>query len=209
MFGPWSNVRLNKIRTVDSGFTKIQQFRIKIYQTNCAIKHPYPSAVVPCNGYPLEVWSEVLKQGVLIHEGWCGGSGGVLGADGRSTIGRHHGARLSPPSCRPQGLVTILMPFCFLFTIKDRCKKVLFQRTHIQGFFCLLFLMASWDLRSPRLVHHRWQCPCRLKFQKQRTRRVEGPLKAPRQLKKPPQKRVWDGDEEDFKRQRVIDLPSK
>ena len=44
------------------------------------------------------------------------------------------------------GLVTNSIRFCWLFTIKDRCKKVLFQQTHNQGLHQLL-LTVSWDLR--------------------------------------------------------------
>ena len=45
------------------------------------------------------------------------------------------------------GLVTNSILFCWLFKIKDRCKKVRFLQTHNQGLRQLL-LTVSWDLRA-------------------------------------------------------------
>ena len=43
------------------------------------------------------------------------------------------------------GKVTYSTLFCWLFTIKDRCKQVRFQQTHNQG-LRQLFLTVSWEL---------------------------------------------------------------
>ena len=51
------------------------------------------------------------------------------------------------PFCCVAGLVTNSILFCWLFTIKDRCKKGSFQQTHNQGLRQLL-LMVSWGLRA-------------------------------------------------------------
>ena len=45
------------------------------------------------------------------------------------------------------GLVTNSILLCWLFTIKDQCKRVRFQQTHNQG-LCQLLLTMSWDLRA-------------------------------------------------------------
>ena len=45
--------------------------------------------------------------------------------------------------------VTNSIIFCWLFTIKDRCKKVRFQQTYNQG-LRQLFLTVSWDLHTFR-----------------------------------------------------------
>ena len=71
---------------------------------------------------------------------------------------------------------------CWLFTIKDRCKKVGFQQTHTQALH-QSFLTVSWDLCAwcsipDGVLVSLW-------FQKQRTRRVEGPWRKQCQLKKP------------------------
>ena len=60
--------------------------------------------------------------------------------------------RCNPPSwCTPtwprSGPVTDSILFRWLFTIKDRCRKVRFQQRHIQGLH-QMFLMVSWDLRA-------------------------------------------------------------
>ena len=47
----------------------------------------------------------------------------------------------------PSGLVTNSILFCWLFKIKDWCKKVRFLQTHIEGLHQLL-LTVSWDLRA-------------------------------------------------------------
>ena len=47
------------------------------------------------------------------------------------------------------GLVTNSILFCWLFKIKNWCKKVRFQQTHNQGLRQLL-LTVSWDLRAWR-----------------------------------------------------------
>ena len=52
-----------------------------------------------------------------------------------------------PPSMNTPGLVINSILFCWLFKIKDRCKKVRFQQTHNQG-LCQLLLTVSWDLRA-------------------------------------------------------------
>ena len=51
--------------------------------------------------------------------------------------------------CHQSGLVTISILFCWVFEIKDRCKKVRFQQTHSKGLDQLL-LTLSWDLRAQR-----------------------------------------------------------
>ena len=53
-----------------------------------------------------------------------------------------------PPDCPrwlSSGLVTNSILFCWLITIKDRCTKVHFQQTRIEG-FCQLFLIVSRNL---------------------------------------------------------------
>ena len=67
--------------------------------------------------------------------------------------------RWSPEACAPffaaklhrfrilSGLVTNSILFCWLFKFKDQCKKVRFQRMHVQGLH-QLFLTVSWDLRA-------------------------------------------------------------
>ena len=59
-----------------------------------------------------------------------------------------------------------------LFKIKDWCQKVRFQQTHNQGLL-QLFLTVSWDLRAQRGTPD--SVLVSLQFQKQRTRRDEGP----------------------------------
>ena len=49
--------------------------------------------------------------------------------------------------CWEAGLVTNSILFCWLFKIKNRCKKVCSQQTHNQGLRQLL-LTVSWDLRA-------------------------------------------------------------
>ena len=89
------------------------------------------------------------------------------------------------------GLVTNSILFCWLFEIKDRCKKVRFQQTHNQGLRQLL-LTVSWDLRA--------KCGTpdgvlvSLYFRAQRTRQVKGPWRVLCQLKNPfkgPRPRRW------------------
>jgi len=77
------------------------------------------------------------------------------------------------------GLVTNSILFRWLFKIKDWCKKVPFQRTHNQGLHQLL-LMVSWNLCSaPSAAHLVVSCSSGSNT------RVEGPWRAPCQLKKP------------------------
>ena len=45
------------------------------------------------------------------------------------------------------GLFTNSIIFCWLFSIKDRCKIVRFQQMHNKG-LCQLLLTVSWDLRA-------------------------------------------------------------
>ena len=55
------------------------------------------------------------------------------------------------------GLVTNSNLVCWLFTIKDRCKKVAFS-TNAQSRFDSA--VNDSILRPPRLVRHTWRCPC-------------------------------------------------
>ena len=74
------------------------------------------------------------------------------------------------------GLVTNSIIFCWL-KIKDRCKKVHFKSR------CQLFLTVSWDLRAQRGIPDGVLCISVVP--EARTRRVEGPGRAPCQLKRP------------------------
>ena len=53
----------------------------------------------------------------------------------------------SSSSTSSPGLVTNSILFCWLFTIKNRCKKVRFQQTHNQVLIQLM-LTVFWDLRA-------------------------------------------------------------
>ena len=69
-------------------------------------------------------------------------------------------------------------------------------------------------LGPPCLARHTWRCPCISVVQKQRTRRVKGPRRAPCQLKKPfegpRQGSCWEERKRIvFPRWGVIDLPSR
>ena len=79
----------------------------------------------------------------LAHQITAGVKFGWLGP----LAGRHSGRGIALVTYGGAGLVTNSILFCWLFKIRDRCKKVRFQQTHNQGLRQLL-LTVSWDLRA-------------------------------------------------------------
>ena len=110
------------------------------------------------------------------------------------------------------GLANNSILFCWLFTIKDLCKKVRFQQTHNQGFRQLLF-MVSWNLPSmAHLTVFLYLCSSRSNA------RGEGPWRALCRLNQNAllkrSKREWGSCWEEQKRialprHSVINLPSR
>ena len=102
------------------------------------------------------------------------------------------------------GMATNSILFCWLFTIKDHCKKLCFLRTHNHQ----LFLTESWDLST--LVRHAWQGWSLYLSNMQGE--VEFPWRAPWHLKKPSRSKTMTKElMEGTKQQcpmRVRDLPS-
>ena len=78
---------------------------------------------------------------------------GIHGVDFR------HGPRDRRQSIRKSfaGLVTESLRFYWLFTIKDRCKKCLFNKRTIKvGISCFLIFV----LEPVQLARLTWRCPC-------------------------------------------------
>ena len=102
-----------------------------------------------------------------------------------------------------------LIQFCWLFTIKDWCKKVHLQQKHIEGLLQLL-LIVSWNTLAyqgtPYNVH------VSTYFWKQHTRQIEAPVSAQKALQgfETEARELLVGTEEKIlSRWGVIDLPSR
>ena len=114
-----------------------------------AIKHNRSSVQYSCSCGKVENAIEptceggdgAVARGGRRWRGWVG----ALGPRGRPPPPRS-GLTTFCQGWAP-GLVTNAILLCWLFTIKDRCKKVRFQQTHNQGLRQLL-LTVSWDLRA-------------------------------------------------------------